>query len=213
MPSDQLRAEITIEFKGHLPENLPETLTSHYSAGDDPIVCAAGTALEGSDRILSRAVHARHEDTTTTIFIKSESKKLKVHVESLKSSTLDTIHVELSLFRRRVDEIKQGVAKYAKSIKTKIAGIKVLVSCGEIPVLSGESLRYRARLVSAGKANVYSKLSVPLATAIVSLLFGTALGVKFWGAFLISILAMVVSILTEALVADGFRYERQYDAI
>jgi hypothetical protein len=172
-----------------------------------------GTALEGSNRILGRAVHARHEDTTTTIFIKSESKKLKVHIESLKSSTLDTIHVELGLFRRRVDDIKQGFSSYAKSIKAKISEIKVLVSCGEIPVLSGESLRYRTRLKSAGKANVYSKLSVPLATAIVSLLFGAALGVKFWGAFVISIVAMLVSIFTEALVSDGFRYERHYDAI
>ena len=202
-----MKSEVTVVFREDLPGDLPQVMSTHFRRESSPVrTCAAGTALEGL-AMLNRVAFAEDTGTAAFFYIEEDASSLKLHIERRNSTQFGSFENELKEMKEIVDNAIRGMRRFAKARKNGIAEVKVIISCGDVQMVSARRKRYGERLKEGVKANLAAKVATPFGTAVVGLVF-TQDAPGTLKAFFTGCAAVVVASLLEALMADSFKYER-----
>ncbi|MGQ7939519.1 hypothetical protein [Paraburkholderia sp. D1E] len=207
MSNDQMKSEVTVVFRKDLPGSLPQVMSAHFRRASAPVTtCAVGTALDGL-AMLNRVAFAEDTGTTASFYIEEDVRSFKLHIERRNSTQFSSFENELKEMKEIVDNAITGMSRFAKARKNGIADVKVIISCGDVQMISARRKKYRERLKESVKANLAAKVATPFGTAVVGLVF-TQDATGALKAFFTGCAAVIVASLLEALMADAFKYER-----
>lgn len=209
MPAEQLKAEITVVYKHELSDKLNSQMAKFFpDQGVDPVALSVKTAMADLTRSLALAVFARDRDNTAFIYLKEDAQTLKVHVESLKKTTLKDQQSDVEKFHKVAIEEIEKLERFSKSNYYKIATISVVVTMDESPISTGAQKLFMSRLGDGLKtASLVGKASGVLATAVAAfaLQMDMAAGAKLLFA---SIFALAISTTVEAAYGTAFKFQR-----
>lgn len=208
MPSDQLKAEITIVYKRQLPENLNTPIADFFVGQSASVAqCAAHTSMAGANS-LALAVFSRHRQDLVFLYFKDDVHTLKVHLESLHATALDTLNHDLEQFQKQVVVEIGKMERFSKFINRAIDNVNVVVSLNDSEISTAQQKRFSRRLAEGIKSSsLVSKASGVIATGIAGYLLQMDPASAAKG-LLAGLVAIVGATIAEAALGDAFKFHR-----
>lgn len=208
MPSDQIKAEITIVFKGKLSDDLGTQMASFFvGQGANVAQCAANTSVAGAN-FLSLAVFARAWQNLVFLYLKEDVHTLKIHLESVQATSLDSLNHDRDQFQQRVVAEVGKMERFSKLFKYKMDTIAVVVSLNDFEISTAQQNPFKKRLAAGLKAPaLVAKAGGIIGTGVAGYLLqmdpaGAGKGM------LAGLLAIVVATLAEAGLGDALKFHR-----
>lgn len=208
MSTNQIKAEITIVYKRALPDDLGAQMAKFFvGPSANAVQCAANTSMAGAN-ILTLAVYARHWQNLVFLYFTDDMFTLKVHLEALQATTVDSLNHDREQFQKLVVVEIEKMELFSKLIKCKIDKINVVVSLNNSEISTAQQRRFRDRLAGGIKsATVVSKAGGVIATGVAGYLVQMDPANAAKG-LLAGMVAIVVATLAEAALGDVFNFQR-----
>lgn len=210
MPSDQIRAEMTIVYRDQLPDDLARKMAEFFAAeGADAVQCAAKTSIAGMSNFMKLAVFARDRDDLMFLYFKEDVHTLKVHLESTRATALDSLNHDREQFEKQVVVEIGRMERLSKMLKYKVENIDVAVSLNDSEISTAEQKRFVKRLSDGLKsASLAAKAGGIVATGVAGYLLQMDSASAAKG-MLAGLVAIAVTTVAEAALSDPFEFHRR----
>ena len=194
-------AELTIVAKWDLATNLETELPMRFGKPSDK-----GKAIDATVFPMELAETVVFQQLTRgRVFLVSQDEisTLKVHIEDTQNKAA------LSVLKRHVEEVTSQMEKFLNSQGNHVTKVSIVIGEGLISIQNGEQLRWRGKAERSLKENALSKIYVPVATYVASILLGYQQDSALLNV-LVALIALAVWALIDAtFVAKSYKYDYQ----
>lgn len=192
-------AEILIEAKRDLPSNLTAELANRVSNNTDHQSVLKNTIHKDSDFLGSSIVCSFRDQHVVYFMTKSDARTLTVHVERLNK-------------KESVRELKNSVLQVIHRIEVFLKHCKNAIKKVEGDILNHFDREltctrrtFWTRLIQSLQSNILSKLYVPVATVVASLIMDVELNRAIFNA-LTALVALTIWLVIDATIAERYSF-------
>lgn len=156
-------AEIKIATVSALPSTTAERAQNWFAPTADPRATLNQTEWHGVYDLLSQVILAKLPPSYAIIIFQHDAAALKVHVEL-------TTKPNMRQLKDVAEETAGDVRKFLSSYGIKIDSLKIRVYAEGEHLEKGSKLRWHERVLSSARKEIPGRLSVPVATFLVSMM-------------------------------------------
>jgi len=195
---DSVYAELTIQSKKDLPEELKVVLPKRF--GDPSDKARAINATTFPKDFEEGIVYQKHTPQRVFLVLQDEASTLKVHIEDAEDKT------QLPRLQSHVEEIAMQMERFLKHQRNRTAKMRIVVTEGVSTIQTGAKLNWWNKLKLSITENALPKIYVPVATFVASILVG------YEDRALLNVLAALVAmalwvVLDTTFIAKSYKYK------
>jgi hypothetical protein len=199
-------AEVTATFEKDLSPDTEEILIGRLGQAASFEECASHTSLSTLPNIIAQVKFAKLSNSSARLYFRDEARVLKVHIESITSQSLKAI-------RREIDDSISDMRRLGKSEKSNLRDIRAVIGTSDGAELQeARSQRFGQRFKASATDNVPTKLYIPVATFLASLMLDWA-SADVRKALLNALVAVVATLIWVVIDAAMFKPEIKYSEV
>jgi hypothetical protein len=186
-------AELTVQAKKDLPENLEAAFKQRFSSPADIRRAIDATVWQGDYSAEDQIVFAHLSNSRVYLVYRPESRTLKVHIENTYEKS------KLRTLRRTIEELATQIERFLKHHGNRMTDLQIVIWAEDDDFQIGTRLSWFGKLKRSVTEHALAKLYVPVAAYVASILLGYKTD-----AALLNVLIAILAVALWVIIAATF---------